>query len=294
MKLKIFIAPIAFIGCFFYSGYSQSESTDKLQVFILAGQSNMDGRGDASQLTFEEINQLAKAKENILFAYNGSAPAPLDVTQIKQDFIRKKFRVDSIFGPELFFGIEMSKRFPNKKFLFIKRSQGGTSLYGCWNPDWSVDKATHVNEQNKPKLFFEMLDFTDSILSNYDSESYELAGMLWVQGESDSGRPLPSDSYEMNLTNLIQQVRKHYNKNDLPFLMLQVSRGKVAQAMRSVSLKLNSVSFIPQSYNNKDFDFLPQYDYMWNGKPAGHYNYEGMKKIGKLFFEEYTNTYLNN
>ena len=76
--------------------------------------------------------------------------------------------------------------------------------------------------------------------------------------------------------------------------MLQVSRGKVAQAMRSVSLKLNSVSFIPQSYNKKDLDFLPQYDYMWNGKPAGHYNYEGMKKIGKLFFEAYTNTYLNN
>ncbi|MDG1760705.1 MAG: sialate O-acetylesterase [Flavobacteriaceae bacterium] len=284
---------IAFLFCISINGniYSQFESSEKIQVFILAGQSNMDGRGDASKLTNDDVIGLSKAKENILFAYNGSQPAPLHVTQIKQDFIRKKFRVDSIFGPELFFGIEMSKQFPDKKFLFIKRSRGGTSLYGCWNPNWSIDKATHVNEQNKPKLFFEMLEFTDAILAEFDPKSYELAGMLWVQGESDSGRKLPSNSYEQNLTNLIQHTRKHYKTNDLPFLMLQVSRGKVADAMRSVSKNLPRVSFIAQSYSEDAFNFLPQYDYMWKGRPAGHYNYEGMKKIGVLFSKEFVKTY---
>ena len=39
----------------------------------------------------------------------------------------------------------MAEKYPNDEFIFIKRSVGGTSLYGCWNPDWTYEKANQMN-----------------------------------------------------------------------------------------------------------------------------------------------------
>ncbi len=56
--------------------------------------------------------------------------------------------------------------------------------------------------------------------------------MLWVQGESDSGKKgglKPREAYEMNLTKLISRVRTDFNHPKLPFLMFQVGHGKVVE-----------------------------------------------------------------
>ena len=46
--------------------------TKKTKVFLLAGQSNMDGRGDASKLTEEDLKGLSFAQKRIQFYYKGS------------------------------------------------------------------------------------------------------------------------------------------------------------------------------------------------------------------------------
>ena len=78
--------------------------------------------------------------------------------------------------------------------MFIKRALGGASLYGCWNPNWTKEKAQYVNELSRPKLFHKLLNDVDKELSKHDKLDYQIMGMLWVQGESDSGQkwgPLP-------------------------------------------------------------------------------------------------------
>jgi hypothetical protein len=40
-------------------------------------------------------------------------------------------------------------------------------------------------------------------------------------------------------------------------------------------------------------NYTPIYTHKWKDKPVGHYNYEGMKKIGQLFFESYQTSYAN-
>ena len=110
---------------------TQAQDAKKTKVFLLAGQSNMDGRGAAEKLTIDERKQLAFAQKRIHFYYkgtvgNGNVPlivdGPLDVTD-PWPFVKKKFRLDQCFGPELFFGMTLSKAYPEEKFLFIKRSQ---------------------------------------------------------------------------------------------------------------------------------------------------------------------------
>ena len=199
---------------------------------------------------------------------------------------RKKFQLDSCFGPEIFFGIELSKKHPNKKFLFIKRSQGGTSLYGCWNPNWTKEKAQYIGELNKPKLFYELINDVDRELSKYDKSDYQIMGMLWVQGESDSSQkwgPLPSETYADNLTNLIKNSRLKFKSSQMQFIIMQVGSEKIGEAMKQVSKQLKNVTFIAQNKDISSYNFLPRLE------DNIHYNYFGMKKIGILFSNNFNN-----
>ena len=120
MKFKTKFLLIFFIS--YLSSYSQRQlSDDKINVFILAGQSNMAGAANASNLSHTDIKDLENAQQNISFVYNGNKTVPLNVT-VPADWKKKKFQLDSCFGSEIFFGIELSKKHPNKKFLFITHS----------------------------------------------------------------------------------------------------------------------------------------------------------------------------
>ena len=270
----------------YLSSYSQIQlSEDKINVFILAGQSNMAGAANASNLTKLDIKDLENAQQNISFVNNGNKSVPLKVTT-PPAWKSKKFQLDSCFGPEIFFGIELSKKHPNKKFLFIKRSQGGTSLYGCWNPNWTKEKAQYIGELNKPKLFYELINDVDRELSKYDKSDYQIMGMLWVQGESDSSQkwgPLPSETYADNLTNLIKSSRLEFKSSQMQFMIMQVGSKKIGQAMKQVSKQLKNVTFIAQNKDISSYNFLPRLE------DNIHYNYFGMKKIGILFSNNFNN-----
>ena len=264
----------------------------------------MDGRGDASKLSEAEMKLLAIASQKIHFVYKGTVgegnviqyKGSLDFTN-PWGFVKQKFRIEKCFGPELFFGLELVKNHPKQDYLFIKRSQGGTSLYGAWNPNWSDEKASFFNEQDKPKLYKDFINLVDAELAKLKPDSYEIVGMLWVQGETDSNTsngPVAADTYQENLENLINSVRGHYDIADLPFLMLGVGSKKVQNAMVKVSNKLTNVTFIERSQDVNKSNYTPIYTHKWKGKPVGHYNYEGMKKIGQLFYKNYFNNYLHS
>jgi hypothetical protein len=289
MKIVTEFLLIFFIS--YLSSYSQLQlSDDKINVFILAGQSNMAGAANANKLSLKDIKDLENAQKNISFVNNGNKSVPLNVT-IPPEWKRKKFQVDSCFGPEIFFGIELSKKYPNKKFLFIKRSKGGSSLYGSWNSNWTKEKAQYIGELNKPKLFYELINDVQRELSKYDKSDYQIMGMLWVQGESDSGQkwgPLPSDTYADNLKNLINNSRSILKSSKLPFMILQVGSKKIGNAMKQVSKELKNVTFITQNKDISSFNYLPRLE------DNIHYNYFGMKKIGILFsnnFNKFNNNY---
>jgi len=260
-----------------------------LRVYLLAGQSNMDGRGDGSKLSAGETKRLVELGDRARFIYNGQEAGPLSVT-VPAAHIAKKFSLETTFGPELFFGLSLAEAHPDERFLFIKRSRGGTSLYGCWNPDWSAEKAKVTDELEYPKLYQEFERDIDRALKGLDGVDYEFSGMLWVQGEADSGvkkyGPKPAETYGENLTKLVSSIREHTITPDLPFVLLEVGSPQIREASRGVAKSVENVSTIPQSADETAPNHLPGY-----GPPVGHYNYEGMKRIGLLFFEVFEDKY---
>lgn len=261
----------------------------KTKVFFLAGQSNMDGRARAFNLTKEDRERINKAQNNVTLYYNHQDPVGLQPTKVLPH-IAKKFEADTLFGPELFFGVRMSEAYPEHKIILIKRARGGMSLYGAWNPDWDKAKAELMNETKAPKLYSDFIGYAKEIIKGMNPEEYELSGMLWVQGETDSGKrfgPEPAEAYEQNLKNLLNGVRTEFESPNLPFLIFQVGNGKVVEGMQNIAKSDEYVSLIPQSNNKKSKDY-----YKKNPPPIGHYICESMKRIGEQFFNYYQKDYV--
>jgi hypothetical protein len=282
-----YLAPLFFlvllaISCSTPKQISGSPEKQKTKVFLFAGQSNMDGRANGAQLSPKDLERLEKVSGRITFYYNHKKPTPLQLT-IPAPHTQRKFNLTTSFGPELFFGIELAEQYPDQKFIFIKRAKGGTSLYGCWNPFWTMEKATLMGEAEQPKLFSDFISYTQEVLGLYDKTEYELSGMFWVQGESDSGvrkrGPLPSSTYGDNLSKLIAETRSQLAAPNLPFIMFQVGSGKVVQGMRKTAGADEAVYMVPQSSDEASPDY-----YAKNPPPIGHYITPSMKRIGGAFF----------
>jgi hypothetical protein len=259
------------------------ESKNKIKVFILAGQSNMEGRADGTKLLQEDDERLLKAQKNVQLAYNNEPLIPINPVKPTPG-IAETYNRTLIFGPEIFFGITLSEIWPDEEILLIKLSEGGTSLHGCWNANWSEDKATIMNEEQESKLYSSLTNYIEQILSEYKTDEYELCGMLWVQGETDAGNKIAASAYGRNLNQFIGQIRQDLKKENLPFILFQVGHGKVVEGMIDVSKSLTNVTLIPQSLEPMSADFYSKLE-------NGHYNYEGMKKLGERFAEVFLERY---
>lgn len=259
------------------------EAGKKIKVFLLAGQSNMEGRANGYKLTEEDLEQLHAVQDRIQLAYNGNPVHPLDVVRPPK-VIEEIYKYDRIFGPEIFFGIAMAEIFPDEKFLFIKKTAGGTSLLGCWNPDWNREKAAIMKEQNHPRLYGEFIQYTKEVLKGFSPEEYEVCGMFWVQGERDAKVPEAEEAYGKNLYNLITRVRTDLGLKDLPFIFFKVGSEKIGEGMKETADQLSNVTMIPQSLKPDSEDY---FETMENG----HYNINGFRKLGARFADVYLQDY---
>lgn len=255
----------------------------KIKVFLFAGQSNMEGRADGRKLTDEDQARLREAQKRVQLAFNREPIHPLDVVS-PSDEIREIYRRDRIFGPELFFGIALAEAWPDERFLFIKRAAGGSSLHGCWNPDWSEDKAALMGEANEPGLYRDLVDYVRQVLGGYAPGDYEFCGMLWVQGEGDAKVSEAAAAYGTTLRTLIERIRTDTGRGTLPFILFQVGFAPVVEGMKRTAGEVPNVTLVPQSQDPDSPDF---YEKMENG----HYECEGMKKLGRRFAEVFLSTY---
>ncbi len=257
----------------------QQQASGKLNVFIFAGQSNMEGRADGAKLSNEDRERLARVSDRIALAYNGEPVRPLSPVAPSPE-IAEIYKCEQIFGPELFFGIALAEAWPEERFLFIKRTAGATTLHGAWNPDWSPEKAATTKETEAPKLYGELVAYARAVLAGFAPAEYSLRGMLWVQGESDGAIPEAARAYGDNLKALIARIRTDTGQPALPFLLFEVGGTDVVRGMQRVAEETSDVHLIPQRPEPDSPDF---YEKLENG----HYNHDGLKKLGLRFAEVY-------
>ncbi len=211
-----------------------------LKVFILAGQSNMEGqavvdlegkdynggkgtlaslmkdpakKGLLGHLKDEQGNW--RVRDDVWVSYQPEEK-PLRKGPLTFGFTRHG---DSHhFGPELQFGHVVGDAIENP-VLLIKTAWGGKSLYVDFRPPSSGGATgryyTLMIEQVRAALASIKKEFPE-----IKSDGYELAGLVWYQGWNDGCDPKHAvPEYEANLVNLIKDVRKDLGAPALPVVV---------------------------------------------------------------------------
>ena len=211
-----------------------------LKVFILAGQSNMEGQA-VVDLKGKDYNDR---KGTLAMLMEDPAKAPMfrhlrgaDGKWTVRDDVWVRYQPEDRpllagplalgfsvfgdahhFGPELQFGHVVGDHFENP-VLLIKTAWGGKSLFKDFRPPSSGGEVG--------KYYTLMIAQVREGLANVEKEfpalkgrGCELAGFVWYQGWNDGVNPKTAvPEYEQNLVNLIHDVRAEFKAPRLPIVI---------------------------------------------------------------------------
>lgn len=158
-----------------------------------------------------------------LFDYNSASPSSLGTETPNHPF-----------GAEVTFAERIREGRPGRKVAVIKYSQGATSLGtpavpGAWDP--AAGRVYNISSYaNAGHCYAGLLQLVSSSLQTLSQQghTYDLRGMLWHQGESDSG--LSTAVYKDRLKEFITAIRADLGKPDLPFLVGELIQSQPSYA----------------------------------------------------------------
>ncbi len=224
-------------------------------VFILAGQSNMDGRGHTSDIP------------GIRPTLNVTQSSPGDSVEISYDGYQSSGTFAWMapgnsggaegagganeFGCELSLGQGLAEyQFPNQTVYLIKVSQGGTTLAGDWKPGTGANDLTGCGGD-----WSTLVSYTNAALATIKAAGNTpvIEGFFWHQGESDGQALTNAQNYDANLRAFMADVRGEfsaYAAPNMPFFvgsMGNITNGSypydntyIYNAEKSVSMSLGT------------------------------------------------------
>jgi len=216
---------------------------EPLLVFVLAGQSNMDGRAQVADLPAD----LKAEQAQVLVYAGGGTWKPLKPG-------------GELFGPEVSFGATMAAAL-KKPVGIVKVARCATNLAEQWNPATKGDYTR----------------FADQVKAAQKSRPVHVAGMLWMQGESDAKDPAMAEAYKKNLAALVAKARADFQAPDMVFIAGRVNPPKRYPHAKAVRAALEDPG-VP-NYAWVDCDGLKKSDDL-------HYDAEGQVALGRLFAAE--------
>ena len=241
-----------------------------IDVYIVAGQSNADGRGDVSDLSEA---QLANLENDTIISYVNpgsereravptSTPPDLDVgTNGFTPLVPGGFSVDGTsarqltptFGPELSFGALIAEATgSNNQIAIIKVSRGGSSLRNDWRVNPTVDPVPDTPEGF---LYRALLEEVPARLAELEADGSTaiVRGVVWHQGESDSVNGV--DEYVERYIEFVESVRDEFGE-DILFAVGELSRNRVDPdgSDRSILFNTNLAQLAADSADPNNLD----------------------------------------
>ena len=232
------------------------DTSKKVKVFILAGQSNMEGKAKIQLLQY----QIDQPQTRDFFKHLKKDGQWVVRDDIWINFLDRRgnltvgFGSPRCIGPELEFGNTVGDQF-EEQVLIIKTAWGGKSIGRDFRPPSSglpsEEKLEQIlqqtnkrnKEQNRPeitmddvkdtygKFYREMMKEINTILKElkirfpqYKGQGYEVAGFVWFQGWNDMFDTDFLNNYGKHMANFIRDVRKDLKVPNLPFVIGQMGQ----------------------------------------------------------------------
>jgi len=231
----------------------------RVQVYLLGGQSNMDGYAYVTGLP----PSLQVSQDDVSIYWSGrpqwSALAPSSYGTI--------YYGTEYFGPEVTFGRSMADARPDETIALIKHAIGGTDLAVCWNP------GADASDPSMGDCYSGWLSTVRDGLAAMEDD-YEIAGMIWMQGESDAYNQAYALAYADNIRHLIERVREDVSAAEMPFAMGIIDcidcpyRGVVRAAQADVAAESETVLAVETEDLPQNMDYI-------------HFDGSGMRTLGE-------------
>ena len=257
-KHRITMALISTVLLFGLSSMARA-ADKKVKVFILAGQSNMEGHGMLGSLdnlgTHPKYGHLIKKLKNMY----GSWATRDDVTIYWNKESKKKKHgllstdwgaiTGKSIGPELTFGTIVGERY-EEHVLLIKTAWGGKSVWcdfrspGAGEMTWDEKRILKRDHWLKPGHFYrkmvaeikECLANIKDVVPGYQGQGYEIVGLVWFQGWNDfcewhlqlDGKRVGMgviERYPHNLAAMFRDLRNDLNVPDTPIVIGELGVG---------------------------------------------------------------------
>ncbi len=213
------------------------ETGKSVKVFILAGQSNMEGHGyikadpnrNGGKGTLEYLTTDPATAEKFkhLRGDNGGWTVRDDVWI---HYLARKGKLTAGYGvredrigPELGFGQVIGDAY-GEPVLLLKFAWGGKSLAVDFRPPSSGGEVG--------PYYREVVQRAKDLLGDLNQQFPELAdrkpeilGFGWHQGWNDRVNQAYADEYEKNMANFIRDIRKDLAVKDMPFVIAETGQG---------------------------------------------------------------------
>jgi hypothetical protein len=217
-----------------------------VKVFILAGQSNMEGKAKV-ELLRRQI-EAPESRQRFQHLHRNGAWIERDDVWIK--FLDRKGKLTvglgspGCIGPELEFGHVVGNHY-DQPVLLIKTAWGGKSLFRDFRPPGAGPPGDEILQQDLEQArkrtpettlaqikesygasFHLMLAEIKSALGDLKTyvpddadQGYELGGFVWFQGWNDMINADYTAAYTENLVHFIRDVRRELESPNLPFVI---------------------------------------------------------------------------
>ena len=238
------------LACFLFA----PAHADPVAVFILAGQSNMEGKAKMELLEY----QVKQPQNQPIFGHFQKDGKWLERDDVWIKFLDRKgnltvgYGSPNCIGPELEFGWTVGDHY-QQQVLLIKTAWGGRSLYRDFRPpsaglppddvlqkmlaqQQKKNPAATLDDVKKPfgATYRDMMKEIDATLTDlktqfpaYQNQGYELRGFIWLQGWNDMIDDTATAEYTTNLAHFITDVRRDLKSPNLPFVIAQMGVGGV-------------------------------------------------------------------
>lgn len=287
MILNRFLLAAALLALAAATSTAQPKPT---RVFVLAGQSNMEGQAVAD-LAGKDYNEgkgtlkalLADPKKAALAKHLVTADGKWTV----RDDVRVRYQREkqpllsgplSIgfavyggthhFGPELQFGHIVGDRF-TEPVLLVKTAWGGKSLYKDFRPPSSGGEVG--------PYYTKMITEVREAIAAIEGPS-ELSGFVWYHGWNDGVDPKNAvPQYERNLANLINDVRKDLKSPKLPVVIGELTGPWVEAPGEWATLRKAQAAVADRPEFKGNVLFVPTHDFVRPAKESpnpGHGHHE--------------------
>lgn len=214
----------------------QEKTQPKVRVFVLAGQSNMQGYGSIEDAENDpgtlidviendvngEWSEIGEAN-NWITLENAYLYFERDGETIRSNVTVGQGAYADLIGPELMFAHRLDEYFEDP-VLIIKTAWGGKSLAEDFRPPSAGGTSG--------ESYHEMIQTVKNVTENLEAEfpgmstsDFEISGFGWFQGWNDGASDEFLNEYESNLYHLINDIRIDLDKPDLPVVIASSGQG---------------------------------------------------------------------